>query len=57
MWQVKPDYVGRVTIEKECNHLVLTNELTQEDLAKLSQSPMSTYFLEQVADTENSNEG
>lgn len=47
-WRVKPEYDGRVTIEKENHHVVLSSKLSQEQLASLVQLPNVAAFLERV---------
>lgn len=57
VWRVKPEYVGRVTIEQECNHVVLNGELAQDDLAELAENPTYAFFLEQITQPVTTNEG
>lgn len=46
VWRVLPEYEGRVTIESECKPVVLSGDLSQEQLLELSKNPVAAGFLE-----------
>jgi hypothetical protein len=48
VWRVKADYDGTVTLEQECKHVVLSNRLSQEDLAEIALNPVVVGFMELV---------
>ncbi|PWJ48480.1 hypothetical protein CLV98_1532 [Dyadobacter jejuensis] len=55
IWRVIPMYVGKVTIESQKKQVVLTNELSQEQLLELTKDPIALGFLEQTTLTEPKN--
>jgi hypothetical protein len=57
MWRVKAEHIGRVSIEKEKQRVILSDKLTQEELALLAQSPLIAGFLERITQPVPTNEG
>ena len=51
VWRVLPEFEGRVTMEQECKHVVLSNKLTQEQLTEAAKNPNVVCFMESVAQT------
>jgi len=49
VWRVLPKYEGRVTVETECKHVVLSNKLSQEQLSAFAENPSVAVFLELTA--------
>ncbi|MDQ6479807.1 hypothetical protein [Dyadobacter sp. LHD-138] len=48
VWRVLEKYEGRVTLETECKHVVLSNKLSQEELADIAKNPSAAAFMELV---------
>lgn len=57
MWRVQAEYAGRVAIESGINHVVLSDDLTQEQLALLAKSPLVAGFMEQTTQPVTTDEG
>ena len=49
VWRVLPDFEGRVTFETECKHVVLSNELSQQQLSAIAELPAAAAFMEFAA--------
>lgn len=49
VWRVLAEYDGQVTLEQESKHVIISNNLSQEELAALALNPVTVAFLEQVA--------
>lgn len=50
-WRVLPEYDGKVTLEQEGTGVVLSNALTQEQLADLAAGPLAAGFMERITIT------
>lgn len=48
-WRVLAEFDGRVTLEQEGTGVLLSNELSQAQLAELAKDALAVGFLEQVA--------
>ena len=49
VWRVLAEYDGQVTLEQESKHVIISNNLSQEELAAIALNPVTVAFLEQVA--------
>lgn len=49
VWRVIAQYDGKVTLEQESKHVIISNKLSQEELAAIALNPVAIGFLEQVA--------
>ena len=56
-WRVLKEFDGRVMIENEHKQVLLSNDLTQEELAEMAENPIAAGFLENVfVENETKNE-
>lgn len=51
VWHVLPEFEGRVTLETECKHVVLSNKLSQDELAEIAKNPSAAAFMDLIAPT------
>ncbi|TDB69096.1 hypothetical protein [Arundinibacter roseus] len=50
-WRVLPSYEGKVSLEQQGTGVVLSNALSQEQLAELAKLPLAAGFLERITVT------
>jgi hypothetical protein len=57
VWRVQGEFSGRVAIESQQKRVVLSNELTDDQLRTLSKHPVAKGFMHQVYITIQPSEG